>query len=114
MSKISQYNLEIQELAEELGFSTPQDAFNAGYSVEEDKDGKLYLSKPKSALESVLDGLDDALQYMKSEEMYKKLDYTKTASVIAKLRDAERFILDNYGKLADPYDNVDLMKGQEK
>ena len=34
MSKIGQYNLELQEQAEELGFSTTQEALDAGFTVD--------------------------------------------------------------------------------
>ena len=51
MSKIGNYNLILQEQAEELGFSTTQEAFDNGYEVVEKQNGEPYLTRFLSAEE---------------------------------------------------------------
>lgn len=45
MSKIGNYNLILQEQAEELGFSTTQEALDSGYVVVEKQNKEPYLTR---------------------------------------------------------------------
>lgn len=73
MSKVGQYNLELQEQAEELGFSTTQEALDAGFTVDYTaKEPTLVFDNDKAQeqaheawlkeKEEVLKGLDACLE----------------------------------------------------
>ena len=93
MSNISTYNLELQEQANALGFSTTQEALEAGFEV---RDGNLCPSNSRSPLEAVLSGLDEVLAYVKTNA---ESDRFTSAKMISHLRRAERFLIDHYKDL---------------
>lgn len=74
MSKIDNYNLILQEQAEELGFSTTQEAFDNGYEVVEKQNGEPYLAQFLSAEDEQEEAHKAWLK--EKEECIRKLELT--------------------------------------
>ena len=111
MSRMGNYNLILQEQAEEYGFETTQDALDAGYMAVDDvlippislqnepeggsdiKNDNSYYSHPKPTVESVLDGLDATLSYLRGAD---NESAKEMADFILK---AEQFLTENFKAL---------------
>ena len=86
MSRIGIYNLELQEQANEYGFETTQEALQGGFTI---KDDKLCPPEPTDPVESLLDGLDEVISYLREEL---DDDCERTKKMIEYVLRAERHI----------------------
>lgn len=79
MSKMSNINLTLQEQAEELGFSTVQEAIDNGYDVVYTVEKSKLISPQDQAHEAWLEEKTHALEGL--EDLRKKIPYNWTETI---------------------------------
>lgn len=93
MSMMGRLNMKLQEDAEEFGFSTVQEALDAGYEVVGEK---LYLPIDKTFYqprEDALDMLDEVISYLKAQCNDEECGVE--TYMIGNLREVEKYIKEN-------------------